>query len=52
MFHREEFAGTRKAGLHFIGNQQNPMGITQLTQRLHKVVWRDIKAAFALYRLE
>lgn len=37
VFHREQLAGSRKATLHFVGNQQNSVRIAQFAQGLHKI---------------
>ena len=52
MLHGEQLAGTSETGLHFIGDQQNAVGIAQVAQRLHEIGRRDVKAAFPLDRLE
>ena len=49
MLHGKQLAGTGKAGLHFVGNQQNTVGIAKLAQRLHKISRGNIKATFALH---
>ena len=46
VLHGEQLAGTGETGLHFIGDQQNAVGIAQIAQRLHEIGWRDVKAAF------
>lgn len=51
VLHSEQLAGAGETGLHFIGDQQNAVGIAQVAQRLHKIGRRDVKAAF-LDRLE
>ena len=52
VLHSEQLAGAGETGLHFIGDQQNAVGIAQVAQRLHKIGRRDVKAAFPLDRLE
>ena len=52
VFHREQLAGAGEAGLDFVGNQQNPVGIAQGTQRLHKISGRDVKPALTLNRFK
>ena len=48
----EVLAGAPEAGLHFIDNEDNPMMITDLANRLEEAVRRHNVAAFALNRLD
>ncbi|MNN71809.1 hypothetical protein D3C81_1877800 [compost metagenome] len=50
MFHREQCAGTARAALDFIGNQHDPMLVTNGAQALHKGRGGGIETAFALDR--
>ena len=52
MVHGEHLAGAGKAGLHFVGDQQDAVFVTDGAQRGQEAVRGDIKAAFALHRLD
>ncbi len=52
MLHREHRTGAGKAGLDFVSDQQNTVLVTKLAQRDHEFLGHDIKAAFALDRLD
>lgn len=52
VFQRKQLAGTGKAGLHFVGDQQNAVLVAQGAQRFQVIRRGDVEAAFALYRLD
>ncbi len=52
VFHGEQFAGTGKAGLHFVGDQQNAVLVADFAQGLHQTDRDRQEAAFALDRLD
>ena len=52
MFHGKQFAGAGKAGLHFVGNEDDAVLVADFAQRFHEGLGHIIKAALALYRLD
>ena len=52
MLDPEQFPGAGKAGLDFIGDQQEPVGIGQRAQSLQEFGGGNMEPAFALHRLD
>ena len=52
MFHGEEFSGAAKAGLDFVGDQQDAMLVAKLAQAHHQFLGRNVEATFALHRAQ
>ena len=52
VLHGEQLAGAGKAGLHFVGNQQDAVFVADLAQAFKQGGGHGVEAAFALHRLQ
>ena len=52
MLHGKQCTGAAKAGLYFVGDQQNAVFVTDFAQTAHEFGWCCVETAFALNRFE